>query len=97
MDKFQHKLRLIIATGSAVGFLGGWALLSHAGKPVSSTTASDPVLDTTGIQQVQNVTLPPIDFNALESANSSINVQSFAPPPVTFQSFGRPRLRTGSS
>ncbi len=95
MDKFQRKLRLLIATGSTVGFLGGWALLAHAGKPVASgalATVDDTV---TTISIPAN--LPPLDFKALESTNSSANVQNFAPPPVTFQSFGRSRLRTGGS
>ena len=35
MDKFQHKLRLLIVTGSAVGFIGGWGMLAHSGKPVA--------------------------------------------------------------
>jgi hypothetical protein len=87
MDKFQRKLRLVIATGSAVGFLGGWALLAHAGKPVSTVTTA-PV--------VESVTLPPIDFKALEASGNSSNGQSFMTQP-TFQTFSRPRLRTGGS
>jgi hypothetical protein len=95
MNKFQHKLRLLIAAGSTVGFLGGWALLAHAGKPVAAGafTAVDDTVTTISIP----ANLPSIDFKALESANSSVNVQTFAPPPVTFQSFGRARLRTGGS
>jgi len=93
MDKFQRKLRILIATGSTIGFLGGWALLAHAGKPVSTVaTGSTGTTATT----VQSVNLKPLDFNALESGTSSINVQSFAPPP-SFQSFGGMRLRTGGS
>lgn len=87
MNQFQHKLRLLIATGSTVGFLGGWALLAHAGKPVSTITIA-PV--------VESVTLPPLDFKALEATGNSGSVQSFAPPP-SFQTFSRPRLRTGGS
>jgi hypothetical protein len=95
MNKFQHTLRLIIATGSTVGFLGGWALLAHAGKPVAAGTLATVDDTVTTISVPAN--LPPLDFKALESTNSSINVQTFAPPPVTFQTFGRTRLRTGGS
>jgi hypothetical protein len=91
MDKFQRKLRILIATGSTIGFLGGWALLAHAGKPVSNMV---PTTSTT--TTVQSVNLPPLDFNALESNVNAPNVQSFAPPP-SFQSFGGMRLRTGGS
>jgi hypothetical protein len=87
MNRFQHKLRMLIVAGSAVGFLGGWALLAHAGKPASAVNPA-PV--------IESVTLPPIDFRALEAAGNSSSVQSFAPQPM-FQSFGRARLRTGGS
>ncbi len=91
MDNFQRKLRILIATGSTIGFLGGWALLAHAGKPVSTLSATSAGGTTDSI----NMNLQPLDFNALESGSSSINVQNFAPP--SFQSFGGTRLRTGGS
>ncbi len=91
MDNFQRKLRILIATGSTIGFLGGWALLAHAGKPVSTLSATSAAGTTDSI----NMNLQPLDFNALESGSSSINVQNFAPP--SFQSFGGTRLRTGGS
>ena len=94
MKQFQHKLRLVIATGSAVGFLGGWALLAHAGKPVSTMTASTTPVTTAPV--VESVTLPPIDFNALETTGNAPGVQPIIMQPK-FQSFGRPRLRTGGS
>jgi hypothetical protein len=91
MDKFQRKLRLVIATGGAVGFLGGWALLAHAGKPVATSTLT---IDTESSITIPS-SLPPINFSDLEASGSSGNVQSFVPP--SFQSFGRPRFRTGGS
>jgi hypothetical protein len=33
MKKLAKYLRAIIATGSVLGFLGGWVLIAHAGKP----------------------------------------------------------------
>ena len=92
MDKFQRKLRLVIAAGSTVGFLSGWALLAHAGKPVAAGT---PIINMESSITVP-ASLPPLDFRALEDSGSSGNVQSFVPPP-SFQSFGRARLRTGGS
>ncbi len=87
MNQFQRKLRMLIAAGSAVGFLGGWALLAHAGKPVS-TVAPAPA--------VESVSLPPINFNALEASGNSNNVQPIPVQPLP-QTFSRPRLRTGGS
>ena len=97
MDKFQRKLRLVIATGSAVGFLGGWALLAHAGKPVAaSASTSAPTVDS-GTSITIPSSLPPINFNALEAQGSSSgSIQPLMTQP-TFQTFSRPRLRTGGS
>ena len=93
MDKFQRKLRLVIATGSAVGFLGGWAFLAHAGKPVAAGTTT---IDTGSTITIPS-SLPPINFSALEAqGNSSGSIQPLMTQP-TFQTFSRPRLRTGGS
>jgi hypothetical protein len=92
MNKFQRKLRLVIAAGSAVGFISGWALLAHAGKPVAAGTLA---ANTEAVTMVP-ASLPPLDFSALEASGNSSNVQSFVPQPI-FQSFSRPRLRTGGS
>jgi hypothetical protein len=94
MNKFQHKLRWFIAAGSTVGFLGGWALLAHAGKPLA-TGALATVDDTSATISIP-ANLPPIDFKALEATGSTGSVQSFVPAPSP-QSFGRSRLRTGGS
>ena len=115
MDKFQHKLRLLIVTGSAVGFIGGWGMLAHSGKPVADGQAaaadqsgSDQFVDNSTANLIVPVptpiTLPPLDFKSLESANggsstnlptlpnisSAPNIQQSVP---TF----RPRFRTRSS
>jgi hypothetical protein len=93
MDKYQRKLRLVIATGSAVGFLGGWALLAHSGKPVA---ADMPTVDT-GSSITIPASLPPINFSALEAQGSSSgSIQPLMTQP-SFQTFSRPRLRTGGS
>jgi hypothetical protein len=95
MNKYQHKLRMLIATGSAVGFLGGWALLAHSGKPVAAGTVDTPTINMES-SSIAPASLPPLDFRALENSGSSSTVQTFAPAP-SFQTFSRPRLRTGGS
>ena len=101
MDKYQRKLRVLIATGSTVGFLGGWALLAHAGKPVASSTLSTIENAAPPPPVSTPVTLPPLDFKTLEANGGSGSAQSIAPqsfvPAPSFQSFGRSRFRTGGS
>jgi len=104
MDKFQHKLRLIIVTGSTIGFMGGWALLAHAGKPASnsdvvvedtSTFSSAPV----AVQIATPAPLPPLDFKAIE-AGQGTTVQSMPIVPIIQQQnvpISRPRFRTRTS
>jgi hypothetical protein len=107
MDKFQHKLRLLIVTGSAVGFIGGWGMLAHSGKPVAD---DQPIDDTSSqtedapIQLAAPIQLPPLDFKSLEAVGggSSNNLQALpniSSVPNTQQSVPtfRPRIRTRSS
>lgn len=94
MNKFQRKLRTLIVAGSVAGFLGGWGLLAHAGKPVADgSPANDPPPAI-----VAPVQLPPLDFRAIESSGGSSNLQPLPVIPNTqaAPSF-RPRLRTRSS
>ena len=95
MDKFQRKLRILIATGSTVGFFGGWALLAHAGKPVAAGTVVAPAANTESSISIPS-SLPPLDFNALEAGGNSSSIQPITIQP-TFRTFSRPRLRTGGS
>jgi hypothetical protein len=103
MDKFQHKLRLLIVTGSTIGFMGGWALLAHAGKPASNTdtvvedtsTSSAPV----AVQVATLAPLPPLDFKAIE-AGQGTTVQPMPIVPIIQQQtvpVSRPRFRTRTS
>ncbi len=89
MDRFQHKLRFIIVAGSAIGFLGSWGLLAHAGKPVASNSDPAPA-------QTVPTKLPPLDFKSLESTSGSGNLQPLPALPA-MPSFRFPRLRTGGS
>lgn len=99
MDKFQHKLRLLIVTGSTVGFMGGWALLAHAGKPVSNTdTFVDDTSFTPAIARVvAPAQLPPLDFKAIEAGRGT-TVQALPIVPDTQAApVFRPRFRTRTS
>ena len=68
---FNTNYDSLIVTGSTIGFMGGWALLAHVGKPVSNTdtfvddTSSAPVT----AQAAAPVPLPPLDFEAIEAGN----------------------------
>ena len=105
MDKFQHKLRWLIVTGSTVGFMGGWALLAHAGKPVSNTNtyvddspSFTPTTTQTTLQTTAPGKLPPIDFNAIEAGRGTTNLQPLPIVPDTQPApVFRPRFRTRSS
>lgn len=44
MKWFHSSLHLLIAAGSIGGFLGGWVLFAHAGKPVAAATEPAPVI-----------------------------------------------------
>jgi len=44
MKRFQQVLRAIIATGSVMGFLGGWVLIAHAGKPATAPAPLPPLV-----------------------------------------------------
>ena len=38
MKQLQKYLRAIIAAGSILGFVAGWGLIAHAGKPAPTPT-----------------------------------------------------------
>ena len=100
MKPVKLTLRIWIAVTSILSFLGGWALLSHSGKPISIFAGS---ADTTSGGTVSaNVTLQPIPSLDQLTANatgttSSVGIQSLpAQSNATTQSFV-PRLRSRGS
>jgi len=106
MDNFQKKLRLLIVTGSAVGFIGGWGLLARAGKPATgSDTTADVMVDApvSAPAPVVVPTLPPLDFKSIEGGATTPNTnQQFTPniqsaPQTQSVPTFRPRIRTRSS
>ncbi len=74
---------MLIAAGSVAGFVGGWALLAHSGKPVDAA-APQPV-----INQAASNPLRPQDLIGRQ-------VQPLQPLPSLGQ-FSAPRLRTRGS
>ena len=86
MKRFQQVLRATIATGCVTGFLGGWVLIAHAGKPATAPAPLPPIVAPAPLPSVvAPAPLPPI-----------IAPSSLQPlPPM--RSTLRPRLRTGGS
>ena len=89
MRLLQHSLRALIVVGSFTGFLAGWSLLAHAGKPVAAD--SQPV----NVDAVSPLpTLPPLNFSTNSSGGGLQPMPAL--PPVS-QNSSRPRLRTRGS
>ena len=86
MKKLLRYLRALIAAGSAIGFLTGWILVAHAGKP-APVSAPPPM----------SAPAPSLDLPPLPSINTApSNLQPLpALPPMP--SRPRLRLRTGGS
>ena len=79
---WQNGLRLLIATGSLVGFVGGWILLAHAPKPVAADTGSS--------SQFAPALQQPADLSPLPSLQP-LSPQQFQVPATRF------RMRSGGS
>lgn len=84
MKFFQNIVRAIVLAGSIGGFLGGWILFAHAGKPVDAAAPGSPVPAAAPAQ------LPPLNFN------SSPNLQPL-PTLSPRSNFSMPRMRTRGS
>lgn len=92
MKPIKISLRLWITLGSVVSFLGGWALFSHAGKPVPliQTQSIDPAATTSqtanttldpipSVQDLLNTNLQPLPSLPSLSNNNTGSSQSFFP------------------
>ena len=88
---FQNSLRALIVAGSLGGFLGGWVLLAHSGKPISPNSVSVPAGSSSS--------LPELNLKALSPSGSPTTafqpLQPLQSLPST--SFSLPRLRTRGS
>lgn len=87
MKTRQSGARLLIATGSAAAFLGGWALLAHTAQP-ATTESTGPT-----------ASLPAIDWEALTPRTGDVpQLQSLPVLPRTLPQAQAPfRLRTSGS
>lgn len=83
MKSIQGLLRLFVLVGSMMGFLGGWAMIAHAGKPAPVQT---PVI----INDTAPEALPPLQFD------QPSQLQPIQPLPQQPRS-SLPRLRTRGS
>ncbi len=83
MKSFLNSLRIFIAAGSLAGFVGGWVLLAHAGKPVDADAPAPAA-------QVAPAPLPSQGFRTPRQLQPL--------PSLSQPNFGfTPRLRTGGS
>lgn len=88
MKNHQNLYRSLIAGGSLLGFLGGWALLAHAPKPVSASAQTQNLL----VELAPVPTLEPLNLGSGRRIGSAASFNSFAQS----RSFA-PRLRTRGS
>ncbi len=90
MKSLLTQLRLLIATGSLIGFLGGWVLLAHGPKPLQSSAAAvnDPPANLPG-------PLPTLDLQSL--APDGQVPSGLQPLPALPPQSMVPRLRTSGS
>jgi hypothetical protein len=90
MKSLKKAIRIWIATASLAGFMGGWLLLAHAGKPA-------PLQTQTSTSLTPIPTLPPLSsLNDGSFNSSSFGFQSLPSAPQV-SSRGFPRLRTSGS
>lgn len=99
MKPVKFSLRLWIGLTSVLSFLGGWALLSHAGKPAPLfPAAADPQTTTGGVVTVP--TLAPIpslsDLTGKAQPNTTLQVLP-SQPNISNQTSGGFRLRSRGS
>src|SRR5450759_3756405 len=107
MKIYKLALRIWIGLASVLGFLGGWALLAHSGKPVPFTTSSavssnvvQPTLQTITATDPSTgspiPTLPPLP--TVQSGTATPTSQPVQLPMPSFQiSSNLPQLRSRGS
>lgn len=88
MKLFQNTLRALILTGSLGGFLGGWTLIAHAGKPAPADPA--PAM----VNPAPLPTLAPLNFSGNAAPTQG---QPLPQIPSVSQQAPRVKLRTRGS
>ncbi len=103
MKILKFGLRIWLAIGSLVGFLGGWILLAHAPKPASflsssSNSGSGSDVATNTLLTPFPTIAPPPSLQDLQSGQSQLQPLQVQPAPqLPSSNFFPPRLRTGGS
>lgn len=85
MKLYQNALRALILTGSIGGFLGGWTLIAHSGKPAPADNTSPAIVDPAPLP-----TLAPLNFS---NNASPAQVQPLQPLPQVPSVSQAPRVR----
>jgi hypothetical protein len=108
MKLVKLGLRIWIAIGSIVGFLGGWILLAHAPKPASflsssnnstaGTASTDATVNLNANPTPYPTIAPPPSLQDLQSGQSVLQPLQIQPAPQlpSVQNFA-PRIRSGGS
>ncbi len=81
-----------MVAGSLGGFLGGWSLLAHAGKPVSNVAQAPVTQPTASTQGLPSLNLPSVTAN-----NNNANIFQLLPSQSSGNASFMPRLRTRGS
>jgi hypothetical protein len=94
MKLLKIGLRTWIGSMSVISFLGGWALLSHSGKPVPLIQTPEPAPTAAASQSMDTPQLAPIP-----SVNDLVttNLQPLPSLPSSQTQSFFPRLRTRGS
>ena len=93
MKSFLSSMRILVAAGSLGGFLGGWILLAHSGKPVAAQPlSSDSTISAQALPDLQPLQpLPQLQPAQLQP------VPQLQPQVQQLPSFSMPALRTHGS
>jgi len=92
MKIFKKLLHVLITVGSMIGFLLGWAVLAHAGKPVQSGQGQPSQQALAPLPP-----LPPIQSIQVGSVSDGSQLQFFDPQGQVSSSFFSPGFTTRGS
>ena len=94
MKLVKIGLRIYIAISTIMGFLVGWILLAHSGKPATYTTAAQGITTQFAAQVVPTLApIPSLD----QLAGGATAVQPLQPLPQIPSVGFAPRIRTSGS
>ncbi len=79
MKNFKNILRILLTSASMLGFLGGWATLAHARKPIQPLTAQPQALE----PLAPLAPLPSLDGSPVNNNSNGNGLLSIFTPPTT--------------